>query len=159
MTKRPRKFIINGPFVYHALEMRRSPAWRALSDNTRRVLDRLEIEHMEHGGTQNGFLICTYDDFEKCGIRRKSISRAIRECVLLGFVEVTQKGGRSISDCKFPSNYRLTYVGGRGKSPAPSDEWQALDDKQVETAVFRARNPLPRKSGGRREYASPTRYI
>jgi len=72
MSKRP-KFNINGPFVSHALEMRRSPAWLYLSDTARRVLDRLEVEHMEHGGAESGSLICTYKDFEKVGIRRASM--------------------------------------------------------------------------------------
>jgi hypothetical protein len=112
MSKR-RKFNINGPFVSHALEMRRSPAWLHLSDTARRVLDRLEVEHMEHGGAENGSLVCTYKDFEKVGIRRASVSRALRECVLLGFLEVTQKGGRAISDVRWPSLYRLISFGAR----------------------------------------------
>jgi hypothetical protein len=37
---------IAGAFVAHSLEMRSSPAWMALPDNARRVLDRLELEHM-----------------------------------------------------------------------------------------------------------------
>jgi DNA-binding FadR family transcriptional regulator len=137
MTKR-RKFNINGPFVSHALEMRRSPAWLHLSDTARRVLDRLEVEHMEHGGAENGTLICTYKDFEKIGIRRASISRAIRECVFLGFLEVTQKGGRAISDNRWPSLYRLTYVSGRGKRPDVSNEWQRIKTCAEAEAAVRA---------------------
>jgi hypothetical protein len=65
---------------------------------------------MMHGGAENGNLVCTYDDFENAGIRRMSISCAIQECVALGFVEVTVKGGLARADFKRPSNYRLTYV-------------------------------------------------
>jgi hypothetical protein len=138
MSKR-RKFNINGPFVSHALEMRRSPAWLHLSDTARRVLDRLEVEHMEHGGAENGSLICTYKDFAKVGIRRASISRALRECVFLGFLEVTQKGGRAISDNRWPSLYRLTYVSGRGKSPDVSNEWLRIKTTaEAEAAVRNA---------------------
>lgn len=91
---------------------------------------------MEHGGAENGSLVCTYKDFEKAGIRRASISRALRECVLLGFLEVTQKGGRAISDVRWPSLYRLTYVSGRGKSPDVSNEWQRIEtDAEAEAAV------------------------
>jgi hypothetical protein len=48
--------------------MRSSPAWLALPDNARRVLDRLELEHMQHGGAENGVLVVTFDDFERHGI-------------------------------------------------------------------------------------------
>src|SRR5829696_1304072 len=68
---RPAKSVIAKTFIAHSLELRTSPAWRALPDNARRVLDRLELEHMQHAGGRNGTLICTFDDFAKNGIRRK----------------------------------------------------------------------------------------
>jgi hypothetical protein len=101
MGKR-RNLDLDGPFVLHSLEMRESAAWRALSDNARRVLDRLEVEHMMHGGAENGGLVCTYDDFKNAGIRRKSISCAIQACVALGFLEVTVKGGLTQRDFRRP---------------------------------------------------------
>jgi hypothetical protein len=53
MSPRSRRNIVfDGAFIGHTLEMRRSPAWRALPDTARRVLDRLEVEHMEHAGPQ-----------------------------------------------------------------------------------------------------------
>ena len=39
---RPAKSGIAKTFIAHSLELRASPAWRALPDNARRVLDRLE---------------------------------------------------------------------------------------------------------------------
>jgi hypothetical protein len=75
---RRRNLDLDGPFVLHSLEMRESAAWHALSDKARRILDRLEVEHMMHGGGENGNLICTYDDFRAVGIRRQSIPHAIR---------------------------------------------------------------------------------
>ena len=70
----------------------RSPAWRALSLSARRILDRLEIEMADHGGTDNGKLPATYDDFERYGLHRHAIAPAIREAVALGFLEITQPG-------------------------------------------------------------------
>jgi hypothetical protein len=158
-----RRTNINGPFIAHPLEMRRSPAWAQLSDNARRLLDRLEVEHMEHGGSENGSLICTYDDFEKSGIRRPSVPRSLRECVLLGFVEVTTQGGLAVSDRRFPSRYRLTYVQGRGKSPNPTHDWQKLDDEQARTAVARAAIAPPcggsKRKGSAASRRHPTRDI
>lgn len=81
-------------FVWLTRDIIESPAWRAMSQNARLVIDRVCLEHMAHGGGQNGFLPVTYDDFENAGIRRGSIRRAIAEALALGFVEMTQKGTR-----------------------------------------------------------------
>lgn len=117
-------------FVVHPLELRRSPAWRALPDNGRRVLDRLEIEHMEHGGAENGALKCTYSQFAAAGLRRASVALAICQCVALGFLEVSQRGSRSISNERWPSLYRLTYLVGRRHSPEPTHEWRDVRDDE-----------------------------
>ena len=79
-----RKMVFDGAFIGHTLEMRRSPVCRALPDTARRVLDRLEVEHMEHAGTENGQLICTYDQFARAGIRRASVALAIRQLTAVG---------------------------------------------------------------------------
>jgi hypothetical protein len=118
--------LCDGPFVTHSLKMRQSFAWRSLSNMGRRILDRLEVEHMTHGGAENGNLVCTYDDFYKAGIWRERIPSAIQECVALGFLEVTLHGGLTISDIKRPSRYRLTYLVGRGKSPDPTHDWRRI---------------------------------
>ena len=124
---RNRRNAIGESFVAHTREMRESVAWRHLSNNARRVLDRLELEHMRHGAADNGSLPCTYRDFIKSGIRRASIAPSIRQCVALGFLEVTHAGGRSISNLRWPSRYRLTYLNGCGRSPAPTHEWRRID--------------------------------
>lgn len=117
-------------FIAHSREMRESPAWRYLPDNARRILDRLELEHMHHGGAENGCLPCTYSDFVRAGLRRASISLAIRQAEALGFLEVTHRGGRAISDARWPSRYRLTYVLGGGKSTERTDDWKRIKTTQ-----------------------------
>jgi hypothetical protein len=69
--------------------MLESPAYRVLSRAARMVLDRIEIEHMHHGGRENGNLPVTYNDFVVYGIHRHGISPAIRESQALGFIEIT----------------------------------------------------------------------
>jgi hypothetical protein len=108
--------------------MRESPAWQALSDNGRRLLDRLELEHMRHGGAENGALPCTYDDFKDAGIRRSSVAEAIREAVALGFLEVTKHGGQSVGGYRSPNHYRLTYLVGCGRSPDATHDWRKVQD-------------------------------
>jgi len=95
---------------------------------------------MDHGGADNGRLPCTYSDFVTRGpLRRASISFAVRQCVELGFVEVTYKGGRAISEVRKPSLYRLTYVIGRGRSSPPTHDWRHIKtDEEARAAVARA---------------------
>nr|USU32924.1 hypothetical protein NG677_04275 [Methylobacterium sp. OTU13CASTA1] len=147
MSRATRKGAIVGAFVAHPLELRRSPAWRALPDDARRVLMRLELEHMEHGGACNGALACTYTDFADDGLRRSSVSLAIRQCVALGFLEVTQAGRRSISDFRRPSLYRLTYLNGCGASPEATHDWRHLGtDEDAKAALGKATAPPPMKA-------------
>jgi hypothetical protein len=56
-----RRNSIDGQFAAHTIEMIKSPAWSVLSLSARRVLDRIEIEHADHGGYDNGKLPVTYD--------------------------------------------------------------------------------------------------
>jgi hypothetical protein len=138
MTRR-RKNSITENFIVHPRSLRESAAWHALPDNGRRILDRLELEHMRHGGAENGHLPCTYSDFVKAGVRRASVSLAIRQAVALGFLEVTQRGGRSISRVRPPSKYRLTYINGRGRSQPATNEWKRIADAaDAEAALTRA---------------------
>lgn len=116
---------IAGQFIAHRVEMRTSPAWRALSFDARRVLDRLEVEHAAHAGRENGALPCTYADFVEWGCRRESISDAIRELVALGFVEVMRQGRAGNREFRTPSLYRLTYLHG---NLDPTDEWKRFTD-------------------------------
>lgn len=129
---------IGDQFIAHSRSMRESIAWRYLPDNARRVLDRLELEHMLHAGLENGHLPCTYSDFAAAGIRRPSIPVALRQCVALGFVEVTKQGGRSRAENRWPSLYRLTYIVGGGKSEPPTNDWQRV--KTVEEAMAALRS-------------------
>src|SRR5262249_30554583 len=87
-----KRFKIGANFVPHPVHMIESAAWRTLSLSARRVLDRIEIEHLHHGLTENSRLPVTFDDFVRYGIERHGIAAAIRECEALGFIEITQRG-------------------------------------------------------------------
>lgn len=127
---------IVGGFITHKREMRESAAWRALPDNARRVLDRLELEHLRHGGAENGKLICTYADFERAGLRRASVSLAIRQATALGFIVIERQGYRTSAEFRAPSLYRLTYVYGCGSSPNPTDDWHRIKDEAQAMATL-----------------------
>lgn len=140
---RQRRTQIGGQFAPHTIEMLRSPAWRALSLSARRVLDRLEIELADHGGTDNGRLPCTYDDFVQYGIHRHAIGPAIREAIALGFVEITEAGRAGNADWRKPNHFRLTY---RNTKYGPTDEWKKITEEAAELVAKSARSPVTAKT-------------
>ena len=109
MSRRQRRTAIGGQFAPRLIEMLEAPAYRVLSLSALRILDRIEIEHAHHGGTDNGKLPVTYDDFEKYGIHRHAIGPAIREAVALGFIVITREGRAGNAEWRIPNLYRLTY--------------------------------------------------
>jgi hypothetical protein len=130
---------IAGQFAPRTIEMLRSPAYRALSLSGHRVLARLEIELANHGGTDNGKLPVTYDDFESYGMDRHSIAPGIRECVALGFTEVTEPGRAGNAEFRRPTLFRITYRH-TGRA-APTDEWQRIKtNEEAEAISLQARN-------------------
>jgi hypothetical protein len=54
--------------------------------------------------TNNGELVFTYAEAEKCDMSRKRFSKAIKDLIGNGFLEVTRQG----TDPGFPSTYMLT---------------------------------------------------
>lgn len=116
--------------------MLRSPAYCALSLSGRRILDRLEIELADHGGTDNGKLPVTYDDFQRYGLHRQAIHPGIKETVALGFVEITEMGVAGSAEYRKPNLFRLTYRHSEGRAGDGSHEWMkiATDHEAAEIA-------------------------
>jgi hypothetical protein len=123
--------------------MLRSPAWRVLTLSGRRVLDRLEIEHADHGGAENGKLPVTYEDFHQYGIHRHAIGPAIRELVALGFVEITEAGRAGNAEFRKPNLFRLTYL---QTQVGPTDEWQKITENEAEAIARVARSSTASKT-------------
>lgn len=100
---------LDTPFAARPIRMLESSAYKVLSLSGRRFLDRLEIEFAAHGGTSNGKLPVTYDQFKDYGIHRHAIAPARREVVALGFVVVTEAGRAGNAEWRRPNLFRLTY--------------------------------------------------
>jgi hypothetical protein len=116
------------PFVKHERALLESFAWRALSGDGRKVLDRIELEHLKHGGRDNGRLIVTYGDFIAYGIsERRNVSHGLREVEALGLLEI--KRG-SNGDIRAANLYRLTYL--PAGNQAATSEWRRF--KTIEEA-------------------------
>ena len=135
MSRRQRHNRIDGQFAWQLIEMLRSPPWRTLSLSARRVLNRIEIELADHGGTDNGKLPVTYEDFEQYGIHRHQIAPAIRETVALGFLEVTEPGRAGNAEWRRPNLFRLTY---RHTAYNPTDEWKRIATDEHAASLARA---------------------
>src|SRR6516165_4340729 len=103
--------------------MIKSPAWSVLSLSARRVLDRIEIEHADHGGNENGRLPVTYDDFERYGIHGRAGNAEFRS----------------------PHKFRLTYFH-VGRAP-PTNEWQRIKTvEEAQALATAARRKTPQKT-------------
>jgi hypothetical protein len=122
MNKRPS----SEAFIKRRRSLNESAAMAALTLAAHRVLLRLEIELLKHGGKNNGALIVTYNDLVAFGMDRSTIARAIRLLVNVGLVEVTDRGWRAAEHGR-PAKYRLTYLPAYGKPP--TDEWEAYVPK------------------------------
>jgi hypothetical protein len=118
-------------FVPHTAELLKSAALRSLSRPAMLILFRLELEHCQHAGKENGYLIVTYDQFVKFGVSRRFIRPGLTELEQVGLVAITHKGkyGKGGGDA---SHYRLTYLvskfipaTGAPYYLEPTNEWRA----------------------------------
>jgi hypothetical protein len=119
----------NPAFIMTRLVMLDSVAFWALRPIERTVLSVIEIEHMRHGGVQNGRLIVTRRQFEKRGIHKDAIAPSLRALETLGFIEI-ERGAAGVGDQAQAHRFRLTYV-----QPNPTDEWRKHHTPDVARAV------------------------
>jgi len=122
-------------FVQHSKKLLESLAMRSLSRYGFLMLMRLEVEHLNHAGKENGNLIVTYDQFVEWGIPRRQIRPTIDELLAAGLLHITRAGlARGING--LPTLYLLTYLkskfasgNGAPRYIEPSNEWQKLRTK------------------------------
>ncbi|MEM1397028.1 MAG: hypothetical protein AAGH38_06220 [Pseudomonadota bacterium] len=113
--------------------MRRSLAFSALHPIDHFVLSKLEVEHMQNAGQENGNLILTFSNLQEAGLKSKrDISRSIKRLEALGFIEVIRSGYVKPAGRRPPSRYRLTYlrrvegntVGGHTEAYPATNDWK-----------------------------------
>ncbi len=122
-----------GGWVPHRLRLLISPAWRHRPKPLARILERLEIEHLKHGGAENGYLVVTYAQFIAHGVSRKAIRGALSAGVALGLLEVIQTV-EWIGELRPPNQYRITYLPAKDRR-APTDEWASVSEEAAKSAV------------------------
>jgi hypothetical protein len=134
MMGKQRRDRISGQFAAQLVEMLESPAYRVLSLSAHRVLSRIQIEFAHHGGTENGRLPVTYDQFCEYGLHRHAIGPAVRELEALGFIEVTERGRPGNGEFRAPNKFRLTFR--PTSKAAETNEWRKIET--IEAAEFMA---------------------
>jgi len=119
-------------FAWQSIEMLESPAYRALSLSGHRIWARIQIEHANHGGKENGKLPVTYRDFNEFGVCWDAIGPGIREVEALGFVRVTEEGRAGNGEWRKPNKFALTHLP-TVADPKPTEDWKRI--KTVEEAL------------------------
>jgi hypothetical protein len=106
-------------------EVLESPAFRHLSPLAKQVLHAIELEHLRHGGKENGNLIVPYNTIRAyCrGASKRKIAQALRELEAFGFVTVQR--GKVSGSKREPNRYLLTHLPGHNGGP-PSDDWSEI---------------------------------
>lgn len=137
--KRVRRTTIGAQFSPRRIDMLESAAYRTLSLAAHRVIDRISIELMHHGGADNGRLPVTYDDFEKYGIHRHSIAAAIREAAALGFIEIMEQGRAGNAKWRRPHLYRLTFARSDKDRNEGTHEWKNIGEEDAPLIAATAR--------------------
>ncbi len=136
---------------------------RVLSLSERRALDRIELEHMDHGGAENGKLPVTYVDFEKWGVRADSIAGTIRALEALGLIEITRHGYAGAAEKRAPSLYRLTYLGawnaGRADETGTHEYQKIKTVEEAELIAVKARKASDPRNVDRAKMQNATPQI
>jgi hypothetical protein len=158
MAKRSNQ--IAGAFIARPRQLVDSPVMAVLSQAAFRALNRIESEHMAHGGAENGKLPVTYAQFEDAGLHSNAIAPALRELEALGIIETTRKGYGGAATMRAPSTYRLTYVSawnaGRADGTGSHDYLKFSTVADAEAAAKKARSEINGKVAARAKNYSAT---
>src|SRR4051794_28288006 len=97
------------PFIQPWRELYCSDAWRSQSINCRRLIDFLIVEHMNHGGCENGRLVAPWAQLRANGIGQRFIAETIREAEELRLIDVKRGLYRGAAR-NHPTRFRLTFL-------------------------------------------------
>lgn len=124
-----KKWKLEGAFAPLPVYLLQSPAYRALTISARRVLDFLMVEHLTHGGRENGRLWAPYAQLETYGVRKDSIREALHMLECFGLIERTQYGGRQGGRAN-ATRYGLGWVPVLDEA-TPRERFRAITEPQV----------------------------
>ncbi len=108
------------PWTFIALEVLESNAYRSLSVNARRAIDRLIVENGRHNRLENGELRVSARQFHEWGVTKDCLTPAIRELEAKGLI--VTRPGEAIGVLLPPLIFRLTFYGTLDKEA--TNEWR-----------------------------------
>jgi hypothetical protein len=150
---------VSKQYIQVPADLLRSPAYAALNIHEIRTLRRIEIEHVEHGGKDNGRLPVTHADIKRHGVGRKYIPSSLRVLQGLGLIDCTERGRAGSGEFRKPSLWRLTYITTAQKGASgtvwiePTHEWSKIETAEAADQIVskhRARDKRPRRPPSRR---------
>lgn len=149
------------PFVQHTREMTASDAWRCRSINVARLIDFLEIEHMNHAGTENGNLIATHSQLMRWGIGNRYIRVTIDEAKFLGLIRV-RHGGR-YAGRNDANRFTLTYLAQKPDQECfliePSNEWKRRSELEIKQWRQEKKVKKEAEKVARKNRSTPTKVV
>ena len=136
------------PFVWFTRELLESDAWRTAPINTRRFVERLILEHMAHAGSENGNLVCTFDDCVAWGILRKYVREAQADAIRRGLVYQSVQGKASPGAGRRPSVFGIGWLPRHDGGAAPN-RWKVQGSTAPDTRQsLKGSSHLGTKSNG-----------
>ena len=146
------KHKIEGQFVPLTEKLLDSKAWAAAGTHVRRLIDFLMIEHLRHGGQENGKLKAPWRQLCDFGtgarIPERFLADTIEEAIALGLVDA-QRGSRRLA-----STYALTWLHLHDGTP-PSNRFTECD-VVAEAVIAAAKEAKRRSTSWRRVAPLPT---
>ncbi|MGR9169609.1 hypothetical protein [Rhizobium sp. KDH_Rht_773_N] len=130
-----------------------SPAYRTLSVNARKALDRLLIEHVGHGRLKNGQLLVTHEQFQAYGVTGEYVADAVEELQYKGLLK--SKKGRAGNGTAHPTVYTLT-IDGTYDGLAATNDWKrfTMAEARLWGEVVRKQRSEQRAKIGRKKKSS-----
>lgn len=110
-----------GGWMALTLDMLESAAYRTLSPNGRKCWDRLTLEHVAHGGRENGRLIVTHEQFIDYGVTGEYVADGLDELAYKGLIKMQR--GKAGNGTAHPTVFTLTFMGTYDGAPA-TNEWK-----------------------------------
>lgn len=150
-----KKWKFDEAFVREPMSLLESPAYRALNFPALKILGFLKLEHLRHGGAENGLLQAPYRQLELLGISARNVHPALRMLEELGFIRLTSDGFR-LGGRPSAARYALTWLPTCDGRP-PTEDYKRISvadikaykaEKKVEAARVRKTETACPKEGG-----------
>ncbi|KAK3673072.1 hypothetical protein LTR37_021571 [Vermiconidia calcicola] len=124
-----KKWKFDEAFVCEPMSLLQSPGYRALNFPALRILAFLKLEHLRHGGAENGLLQAPYRQLELLGISSRNVHPALRMLEVMGFIRLTSDGTR-LGGRPNAATYALTWLPTCDGRP-PTEDYKRISGAHI----------------------------